>query len=400
MSLWHKPVDQIAFADIDAFCRLSLPEGARLDYKGLSIPKNLDKAIAGFANTLGGLIILGVDADQKNNKPIWPPVAGMKMVDGLQEQVLQIASEAIVPAAPVEVSPVIQNPNRTGECFVIVRVIQSRTAPHAIEKNRHVYVYERSASRSDPFELADIDRIEHLLRQRQKLIDGREANLGANIEKARRFLKNSVCPIRWVSIAPVFPWRAINDRDKCVSFFQLDHVQQSICPNIHWSTQNAVDGAFAVGKTQVSQDPTPIQVAVASVQEHGTLFGMAYGLEALYDNDTLLKGVPDLPKGKRWMRLDGIESMSRGMLEAAGRFYSKCHHEPGEVMLTIGVSNAQGIFMSDPTKGTKSRHPFIDNEYRFECVVRNPDSAEERTAVINGIRDEVVFSFNAASDLN
>jgi hypothetical protein len=63
------------------------PEGARLDYKGIAFPKDLSKTIAAFANTLGGLIILGVDADKKTNTPIWPPVAGMPMEAGLSERV-------------------------------------------------------------------------------------------------------------------------------------------------------------------------------------------------------------------------------------------------------------------------------------------------------------------------
>ena len=60
MSLWSQPISQITFADLDAFCRTMQPEGTRLDYKGVEFPRRLDKSIAAFANTLGGLINLAV----------------------------------------------------------------------------------------------------------------------------------------------------------------------------------------------------------------------------------------------------------------------------------------------------------------------------------------------------
>ena len=64
MSLWYKQLDTIAYADIDAFCTRNIPEGLRLDYKR-EMPTDLAKLVAAFANTLGGLIILGVEAEKR-----------------------------------------------------------------------------------------------------------------------------------------------------------------------------------------------------------------------------------------------------------------------------------------------------------------------------------------------
>ena len=97
MSLWYKTPSEITFADIDQFCKSMQPEGARLDYKGIAFPKDLAKTIAAFANTLGGLIILGVDANKNTNMPIWPPDAGMPMDAGLSERVVSVAQQAIFP---------------------------------------------------------------------------------------------------------------------------------------------------------------------------------------------------------------------------------------------------------------------------------------------------------------
>jgi len=122
MSLWSKPALQITFADVDAFCRTMQPEGARLDYKGIEFPKHLDKSIAAFANTLGGLIILGVDADKKNNTPIWPPKDGLALDNGLSERVIQVAQDAIYPPVRVDVSNVIHNDLLANHAIVVIRV--------------------------------------------------------------------------------------------------------------------------------------------------------------------------------------------------------------------------------------------------------------------------------------
>jgi predicted HTH transcriptional regulator len=142
MSLWHKPASLIEFSDIGAFCETMQPEGARLDYKGVSFPKDLAKTIAAFANTLGGLIILDVEADTTFNKPIWPPKQGLPAEAGLSERVIQIAQDSIYPPVGVAVSNAIPNDLLPGHVLVVIRVNESREAPHAIDKNRRVYVYD------------------------------------------------------------------------------------------------------------------------------------------------------------------------------------------------------------------------------------------------------------------
>jgi len=67
MSLWYKQPEDITYQDIDAFCLQQHPEGMRLDYK-LDVPTHLAKLVAAFANTLGGIIIFGVEADKTANK--------------------------------------------------------------------------------------------------------------------------------------------------------------------------------------------------------------------------------------------------------------------------------------------------------------------------------------------
>src|SRR5260370_9602209 len=104
MSLWHKSVSEISFDDIDAFCRTMQPEGMRLDYK-VARPSDLAKLIAAFANTLGGLIVLGVDADKTTNQPSWPPQKGMPTKQGLDKAIPPLARNPPYPQIPLTIRP-------------------------------------------------------------------------------------------------------------------------------------------------------------------------------------------------------------------------------------------------------------------------------------------------------
>jgi len=184
MSLWSKPLSQVAFEDVDDFCRSMQAEGVRLEYKGIEIPSDLSKVICAFANTLGGLIVLGVVADKTTNLPIWPPQEGLPQAPGLSERVAQLAHEAVYPPVAVDVSDTISNQLLPGHVILIVRVPESRLAPHAVEGNRKVYIYERTASRNRPYALADIGHIERLLARRQRFTDERDKWLEDNLAES------------------------------------------------------------------------------------------------------------------------------------------------------------------------------------------------------------------------
>jgi predicted HTH transcriptional regulator len=173
MSLWYKTVDSITFADIEAFCLLKLPEGLRLDYK-LDIPNDLEKLVAAFANTLGGLIVLGVKANKTNNEPDWPP-RGMTNAIGIEERITAICRDNIYPPVRPEISPIIDNPDGSGTVLAIIRVIESPESPHAVKG----FVYERVGSQGRPYHFSQIDRIKSTTRNtaRNAKIPGQKARI-------------------------------------------------------------------------------------------------------------------------------------------------------------------------------------------------------------------------------
>ena len=165
--LYIKPINDITWDDVKTFCQQNIPENAYLDYKQ-DFPSHLEKTIAAMANTLGGIILIGV-AEDKENKPI-VPVKGIDFKKGLSERVMSIILTNIIPP----VFPEIAVPcNKKGDkALLVVRIPQSHQPPHAIAENTEVYL--RTGNRNKPEKIASINEIEWLRDHRKKSEDLRE----------------------------------------------------------------------------------------------------------------------------------------------------------------------------------------------------------------------------------
>ena len=193
--MFDTPLHDITFDHVVGFCK-TFPEGVRVEYK--REPANIPKVISSFANTVGGIWLIGVETDKANNMPIFP-LAGMPHAAGVEERIVQSAQTGIYPGITpaVRTLDVPSDPNRI---IVVVKVPESIEAPHAIENSTQVYV--RVASITSPYDLADIDRIEYLLKRRQEPERRREELIA---QMARRSPITAFIPRIRVVIAPVYP---------------------------------------------------------------------------------------------------------------------------------------------------------------------------------------------------
>jgi hypothetical protein len=124
-------------------------------------------------------------------------------------QVLKNVSTKIYPPVRVTVSPVVENPTNPGNVIVVVRVDESKDAPHAVDSGRHVFVYERSDNKTDPIQLAKIDRIEHLLNRRRSIEHQRDESRSLALERAMNLIDRDAKPFVWASVVPLYPWREL-----------------------------------------------------------------------------------------------------------------------------------------------------------------------------------------------
>ena len=162
--LYKKQIDKITWEDVHNFCKQQIAENAYLDYKE-SFPKNLEKSISAFANTLGGMILIGISEDNYNKPKL--PLKGIPFEKGLSERVTNIILGNITPPIFPEIQVCL---NKDGKrAVIVIRVPQSNETPHAISGNTQVYL--RTGNVNHPESLASLDEIFWLDSKRNKSVE-------------------------------------------------------------------------------------------------------------------------------------------------------------------------------------------------------------------------------------
>lgn len=165
-SLFTAPLNTVSTADVNAFLDLDLEEGTRLDYKEAErgIPDTALKVIIAFANTYGGLLILGVEASKTTNRPITRK--GIALTPGLEEALTAKCLSLVYPPLmpEIRICPFKSNPTQPTDdrAFLVVKVAPSVAAPHA-DKENHVYVRVNSQC-----SLADLSMLRFLFERQHR----------------------------------------------------------------------------------------------------------------------------------------------------------------------------------------------------------------------------------------
>ena len=165
MSLFTKSMKDVELSDVESFCKEGIEEGIRVEYKeDWTDNKKLAREIASFANTYGGLLLIGVS--EKDRKPV-VPFLGIDLVEGLEEKITSITYKGINPPVfpEIKVCPIQDRPNKA---VLVIRVHESDDTPHRVEQDTKVYL--RVSSQKEPV-LAPFETIEWLINRRKKAID-------------------------------------------------------------------------------------------------------------------------------------------------------------------------------------------------------------------------------------
>jgi len=376
MSLWYKQPEDITYNDIDAFCMQQLPEGLRLDYK-LDIPKDLAKLVAAFANTQGGLIIFGVEADKTANKPVWPSAKGMAKTNGIDERITAICRDGIYPPVRPQISPIIDNPNPAGTVLTVVRIDESPEAPHAVDG----LVYERTGSQLKPSRLSRINKIAYLLRRRNRIEKERLAIVLRELKRASRQIADiritlaanagfvptspaskhpSGLPVRWASVIPAYPWRDLCTPHKCFDSLALFQRNSS-----QFAWQKVPDGAFGRKHIATGMNTPGADAMCCSLSTKGHVFAIECANEVCIRAD-IRRQNKQKPAAVPVLDFDATTGFASRLFEVASLFYtSKDVEMPGYVMLAIGLIDVYGCQMeiSASTPSSRAGKPFLDDNY-------------------------------------
>lgn len=209
--IFSKQITEITYEDIVNFADEQITEGINLDYKR-GFTADLAKTISAFANTHGGVIIIGID--DIDSKPQLP-VTGVDFVEGLHERVVQICVEAMYPPVfpEIQVCPPVDN-----KTFVVIRIPESNETPHAINNRTNIYI--RTGNITQLEDRATVDRIEWLLSKRKKSVELRNKIIDrchSHFEDFMSELKNSGRVKRdfklrskiTFSITPIHPYKVL-----------------------------------------------------------------------------------------------------------------------------------------------------------------------------------------------
>lgn len=172
-NLLTAPLDSITFEDVRAFCSLGLRESVALEYKrefsSKEPRKQIAKEIAAFANTHGGLLILGV-GESADRLPEMEP-QGHDLGNDPRDAIIQACYASILPPVLPEISEYLPNPSDPEKGFLVIRVAPSDAAPHVMDDGRSVYERVLDQSQAGPqfkTERATLDRIQHMLTRRDR----------------------------------------------------------------------------------------------------------------------------------------------------------------------------------------------------------------------------------------
>jgi Schlafen, AlbA_2 len=200
--LFSSPLHSLEFRQIEEFCR-TWPEGVRVEYKRELAARHIPKVVSSFANTVGGVWIIGV-ATNVDNCPVFP-IRGFPRESGIEERITQACYQNLYPPLLPEIK-IIDVPGAGGNVVAVVQILESVEAPHAIENSTKVYI--RTNSTTEIIQLAEIDRIEYLLKRRQEPEQKRE--------KLIEDMRGRSCvgpPSIRIIVSPRYPWRSILGKD-------------------------------------------------------------------------------------------------------------------------------------------------------------------------------------------
>ena len=200
--MFIKSESDITFSDIKAFCD-EYSEGVRVEYK--QAIRHIPKIVSSFANTQGGIFIIGVKTDNETNRVV--SIDGISNPGGLEEQIIQSALQGIYP--PVHPEVIIREVPDTENVVVIIRVTESPQAPHAIQNSTRVYIRTGSITQPYKLELAEIDLIEYLLKRREKPQITTQQIIDRTEERIESFFSIIEIPDITVIVRPVYPHRPI-----------------------------------------------------------------------------------------------------------------------------------------------------------------------------------------------
>jgi Putative DNA-binding domain len=301
-------------------------EGVRVEYKGTfdrSVRDQLPKIVSSFANSQGGVLIVGVRAV---NGVAQEPFEGFEV--GPREEfpltVENICLSGIHPAVLPRIEVVRSEvPNRA---FLILEVEESGEAPHAIENSRKVYV--RTGNAANPYDLAEVDHIIDLMKRRSEP-EGRLVRLIASAEDRSHQCIQPNRPLSQISIHPTFPRKPL-----CTS----QQAWEVLLANRNLLNNNYENSLIRIPDGAASLQGRTANPNVSPQYEELNAYGLLFASRQLRFTNWYGQDVRE-----QLAFMDLFQPLLR-MTLLAGRFYP-AHAYNGNLIVNVSLKNVEGQAM-------------------------------------------------------
>jgi hypothetical protein len=242
-------------------------EGLRVEYKGTldaNVRGQLPKIVASFANSQGGVLVVGIHTVNGVPQPPFdgfapPPREEFPLT--VENICLQNIYPPLIPRTHVVQSDV---PNLV---FLVIEVDESGESPHAIENSKKVYV--RTGYAANPYDLAEVDLIIELMKRRREPLERRDRLLKFAEQRSHQNVQHDQ-PFTQISICPSLPRTALCSSQDVWNFLyqvQINNAIGLVYPN---SMRRIPDGAASLTHNNDMLPHVPSQYL--EVGKYGLLF--------------------------------------------------------------------------------------------------------------------------------
>lgn len=379
--MFTKPLSQVEYPDVESFCN-AFGEGVRVEYKSEMI-KEIPKIISTFANTLGGIIVIGVETDKVQNKVT--AINGIDNKPGIEESIISSSLQGIYPSVIPEIK-IIDIPGKKNKILVVIKVHESKDAPHAIQNSTRVYI--RTGSTSQPYELAEIDRIEYMLKRREKSTElKRELIQDARlrVDGLLRVIDGPREPYFYVAISPVFPYRPLISLDELYGFCSKVPYNSTQYLGVD-DPQRIADGICKFyGK---SGDFTYREI------NHS---GLVFACESLDKRPSRWKRGGDKEDEKLYVVFAQFIFIIGRALKLAKLFYDKCGYL-GNVEIGVSVRNISGECLLYNEEGFPQfdNYKSIDSSTYSSEIIAVEDIDSKLLDIVTSLTRNILWVFDCA----
>lgn len=402
--IFSKPISDLDKKDIEDFCAERIKEGFYLDYKK-DFRNDLAKLICAFANTWGGIILIGVDEDG-DGKPT--TVDGIPFANGLDVRITNIVIDSIYPPVFVDKHVIRYQEGNYDKAIVVIQVPESNMTPHAVGNDRSD-IYIRTDDRKTPIKRASLERILWLEDKRKRSEELRQTLYTNAVERLEKIYKT---PSLWwpnvqesppknppmarltLSAIPLFPHEAYISIPELRDLFKGDTIEV----RNYWRTDPGILSA--------RYEPKMIQQGIIDYKPNASLDGFSQGLsycelgvygQFFYQEPLkrpVLESASQDIKTVNSIYYPQILALLDQFLEAVSKFYNEIN-VCGLVEIRLRISDIFNFRITrDGSQQINSKLMSHQNEMEILREFYKDELISKRLDILTDIIMEICFTFN------